>query len=374
MKRLHQYFSGLALLCCMGLPGAHAGEPLSIDGVRAQYPHARISIVDYGEYQRLLRQARAAGLDPVILAEAPVSPLESSGEGGLVADSPTAAVVSSPPGDSLCDSTHHADSLRCPPQDSLSDTAGVGSHMPEEEQAGPVKPQTADERALNNIGIFLTDINSHKKKKKSESETEWAELVLVAIGTVVVVGFLVLGAKVFYDMVVNKESFPVWRDFSLTYSHSSRSMGGGDYPDYAENSSLLSGRFALGWQRDVSAVGVGAEIGYMDVSVIGSKRSEDLFSMNGYYLLFGPALRFGKLNPMALKLSFYNGTANRSSVGLISQARADLQHRIRGPFYLGVHFGAFYADIDYSDGYVLKDWDVNNDFTLLYGVHLGYAF
>ncbi len=363
MKDMPQYL--MLMLFCLGpsVPGqARSIQSMTMSQVKNSYSNVRVVQVSTQDYEALYHQAKSNHFEPIMLARA---------------DAPVARQLPAHIPSVNCDSLFKIDTLKLLPKgcfvgDSTKETKGSPSVLNEKALVSPeeVEQDVVSEGYVNTFGQFITDMG----KGGGGNDEEWAIVIMVVIGTVAVAGFILLGGKILYDMIVNKKKFPIWRDFSLIYTYSSHRVSGPAGPNHTEDVHFLSTRFALGWQRPVTGVGVGVEAGYLDINVKQSSDARDVFDINGYYILFGPVLRFGQLNPVALKLSFYNGTANRSSIGLISKSRADLQCRISGPFYLGGHFGALYTDIDYSDGFLLKNWTLNNDFTLIYGFHFGYAF
>jgi hypothetical protein len=190
-----------------------------------------------------------------------------------------------------------------------------------------------------------------------------------------VVGVFVLGGgKVIYDLIVNREDAPVFKELGARFSYSGLSMYGNDGTALYRDAYLYSLRFAIGVERNIMSLGLAAEGGSINLNVRGFSGSRNSLDFQGAYLVGGPMVRFGNYHPLAFTLEFLNGTSNHRSIGWISKSRMTLAGKTRQNLLVGAHLGAVFYDLRFTDGLVFRRGDLNRDLSMMLGLDLGYAF
>lgn len=203
---------------------------------------------------------------------------------------------------------------------------------------------------------------------------EWAVVLYVVIGVIVVGAFLLWGIKALYDLAVNKDDSPVFKEAALQFSYSGRTLHDPDGAELFRDAWLMGGRFAFGVEKPVVSFGLALEGGAIDLSVRALESNREIVDVRGGYLVGGPLIRFGRYRPLAFTLEFLNGTSTHSSIGWISKSRMTLAAKARGGLTYGAHLGAVFYDLRYSDGLVYRRGDFNRDLSVLFGVDAGWSF
>lgn len=203
---------------------------------------------------------------------------------------------------------------------------------------------------------------------------EWAVVIYVVVGVVVVGAFVLWGAKALYDLAVNRDDSPVFKEAALQFSYTGRTLRYGDGATLFRDAWLMGGRFAFGVEKPVVSFGLALEGGAIDLSVRAPDTDREIVDVQGGYLVGGPLVRFGRYRPLAFTLEFLNGTSSHASIGWISKSRMTLASRTRAGLTYGAHLGAVFYDLRFSDGLVYRRGDFNRDLSVLFGLDAGWSF
>ena len=203
---------------------------------------------------------------------------------------------------------------------------------------------------------------------------EWAVVIYVVVGVIVVGAFVLWGVKALYDLAVNKDDSPVFKEAALQFSYAGRTLRDADGSEMFRDAWLMGGRFAFGVEKPVVSFGLALEGGSIDLSVRALDTDREIVDVRGGYLVGGPLIRFGSYRPLAFTMEFLNGTSDHSSIGWISKSRMTLAAKTRGGLTYGAHLGAVFYDLRFSDGLVYRRGDFNRDLSVLFGVDAGWSF
>ncbi len=228
----------------------------------------------------------------------------------------------------------------------------------------------AGQRTVGYVGNFMLDIQNGHWNMDSKG---WAALIFIGVGVVVAGAFIGYGFATLYDMAVNKEHYPVFREIGLRYSYSGENWEDGG-PRLYRNAQLLGARYAMGLDRNGLGLGFAVEGGYIDLALRGLDNPAEAFNFEGGYLVGGPLVRFGSNRPLSLNLEFLNGASNHPSIGWISKARVALEGDVGHGWLLGAHVGAVFYDLHFQDGLIQRNGDFNRDLSLVMGLDSGWEF
>lgn len=203
---------------------------------------------------------------------------------------------------------------------------------------------------------------------------DWAAVIYVVVGVIVVGAFILFGFKALYDLVVNKDDAPVFKEVGLRFSYSGLTMYDDRGSSLYRDAYLVGMRFAIGVERDMLTLGLAMEGGSINLTVHGINPPSETLDYRGGYLVGGPMVRFGNYNPLALSLEFLNGTSDHRDIGWISKARMGLQAKTGAGLLTGAHLGAVFYDLRFSDGLVFRRGDFNSDLSMVFGVDVGWSF
>jgi hypothetical protein len=203
---------------------------------------------------------------------------------------------------------------------------------------------------------------------------DWAAVIYVVVGVVVVGAFIVYGVQAVYDLAVNKDRVPVFKELGLRFSYSGKAYRDDAGPPLYRDAYLAGLRFAVGLDRGVLGLGLAAEGGYIDLALRGVDDPSHAFDFRGGYLVAGPMIRFGHNNPLSFNLEFLNGTSDHRSIGWITKSRMAIEGRIGPGFLLGAHLGAVFYDLHFLDGLAVRSGDFNRDLSIISGLDAGWEF
>lgn len=398
-------------------PSSPYSPPRSLSGIgptegelRAALPGRALRRVDIAEFQRMVAFHGAEGRllsGPALsaaLAQGPASqtaPSQSASAPSSPSQPASASSASAQSGSPVC---RHADSLRqraC--LDSLSraraqvqsrgeespralreierenarDTVYVGPDG-EEVERPRLRSDEADAaeevQEARNRGYFTQFFFDMSRGDWDWDGGDWAAVIYVVVGVIVVGAFILFGVKALYDLVVNKDDAPVFKEVGLRFSYSGLTMYDNKGSSLYRDAYLVGLRFAIGVERDVLALGLAVEGGSINLTVHGVNPPSETLDYRGGYLVGGPMVRFGNYHPLALSLEFLNGTSDHRDIGWISKTRMALQAKTGAGLLTGAHLGAVFYDLRYSDGLVFRRGDLNSDLSLVFGVDVGWSF
>ena len=229
----------------------------------------------------------------------------------------------------------------------------------------------AAERTRGYIGNFFLDIQDGNWDWDGD---DWAAVIYVAVGFVVVGGFVLFGGQTLYELITNQNEDPVFHEVGLRYSYSGKTLSGGGPPLY-RNANLLGFRYGVGLDRSGMGMGLAVEGGYIDLSLRGIDDPSRAFDFQGGYAVAGPLLRFGNNRPGSLTLEFLNGASDHPSIGWISKSRLTVQGRVANSgLLIGTHIGAVFYDLKFFDGLAQRQGNFNRDLSLVLGIDTGWEF
>lgn len=258
------------------------------------------------------------------------------------------------------------------------DKAGLAaSEDPEATDAAEAEAadEVQQERNRGYIGQFFFDLSRGGGGGGGDWDgSDWAVVLYVVIGVVVVGAFLVGGGAALYDLIVNKEKAPIFKEVGARFSYSGVTLYGNDGAPLYRDAYLAGLRLAIGVQRTYASLGLAVEGGSVNLSVSGFPGQSEAIGIRGGYLVGGPMVRFGNYHPLALTLEFLNGTSDHDRIGWISKTRMMLAAKAPGGLLVGAHLGAVYYDLNFTDGLVFRDGDLNRDLSVLVGLDAGWAF
>jgi hypothetical protein len=227
-------------------------------------------------------------------------------------------------------------------------------------------------RSRGYIAEFFYDLG-HGGGKEWDGR-DWAAVIYVVVGVVVVGAFVVYGVQALYDLIVNKDRSPVFREFGLRFSYSGTSFRDRSGPALYRDAYLMGLRFAAGLDRGFLGLGLAAEGGYIDLALRGVDDPSQAFDFRGGYVVAGPMIRFGRNDPVSFNLEFLNGTSDHASIGWISKSRMACEYKFPTGLLLGANLGAVFYDLHFLDGLGLRSGSFNRDLSLITGLDVGWAF
>lgn len=249
---------------------------------------------------------------------------------------------------------------------------GEEVERPPTRDAASTEDEVQAARTQGYIGQLFVDMGNGGDWNWGDGD--WAVIIYVVVGVIVVGAFVLGGGKALYDLVVNREEAPVFKEVGARFSYSGLSMYGNDGTPLFRDARLYGLRFALGVERSIMSLGLAAEGGSVNLSVRGLAGARKSLDFQGAYLVGGPLVRFGNYHPLAFTLEFLNGTSNHRSIGWISKSRMTLAGKTRQNLLVGAHLGAVFYDLRFTDGLVFRRGDLNRDLSMMVGLDLGYAF
>lgn len=260
-------------------------------------------------------------------------------------------------------------------EDNTDDTVAVGEDEFTRPGSRSEEADAAEEvQQARNHGYFNQFFFDLSRGDWDWDGDDWAVVIYVVVGIVVVGAFVLFGGKALYDLIVNKDQAPVFKEVGLRFSYSGLTMYDEHGSALYRDAYLVGLRFAIGVERGVLALGLAAEGGSINLTVRGVNPPSEAVDYRGGYLVGGPMIRFGNYNPLALSMEFLNGTSDHENIGWISKARMVLQAKTGPGLLTGVHLGAVFYDLKFSDGLVFRRGDFNSDLSLMVGVDMGWAF
>lgn len=230
------------------------------------------------------------------------------------------------------------------------------------------------ERTRGYIGQLFVDMGNSGGGDWDWGGGDWAVVIYVVVGVIVVGAFVLGGGKALYDLVVNREEAPIFKELGARFSYSGLSMYGNDGTALYRDAYLYGLRFAIGVERPIMSLGLAAEGGSINLSIRGFPGERNSLDVRGAYFVGGPMVRFGNYHPLAFTLEFLNGTSDHRSIGWISKSRMTLAGKTRQNLLVGAHLGAVFYDLRFTDGLVFRSGDLNRDLSMMLGLDLGYAF
>jgi hypothetical protein len=373
---------------------------LTVTELKSRYPKARFKQVSPREY-RSLKHRFLNGTAPVFLASQTALPQEKLSAsaakseslkkskidtiqtGSLINDTVSQDTAS----DSLASDTAYGDSLLDSlaldsanrdtiSRDTLSDSIAIQSserdsiyHALEDSAMQGEPPPPPPDKSTIYMAEFVSDI-----AETGDDLDELAIIIYVAVGIIVVGAFIVTGAKVIYELIFEKKSFPIWRELGVSGIISGNTINDEESSSNLQGTDLASVHFSLGLQKKRLGIGISVEGGYASLRVRKNLKPDELFDANGFFFLFGPVMQFGNKEPFYLHLEFLNGTSSQTSIKWISKATVSARTKVSQNVFLGLQVGALYVRLSQLDGLLIKSWEINDEFSLLLGLEGGYGF
>lgn len=224
------------------------------------------------------------------------------------------------------------------------------------------------ERSANYAVGLATDLS-----RTGWASDDLAKAVFVVAAIAAVGGTLFYLPYLAYQMIANRENYPILHEVGLSYTYSSMNWDGGGSPLYRDTH-MPGLRYTVLIAHPGVGLGLTIEGGYLAPSFDRSLNVADNVDLGGAYGLLGPILRFAPNSPVGFSLEFLNGTSSAEAVGWVSKARANAQGRLGEHALIGLNLGSLFYDLHFFDGTVWRRGAFNRDLALTLGFEFGYRF
>ncbi len=225
---------------------------------------------------------------------------------------------------------------------------------------------------------------SHSKKEDATSmlratveivsdadDARLAVILFIVVGVLIVGVILITAAKILYDVIVSGDEVKTWHEFSSSYFYSSRTFFNSQ-DTYAESSNFFAAKYAIGLQGVWADIGVASELGFVSTHLMDKGAPIGAPSYSGLYGLFGPVVKFGVNNPVSFDLEMLGGMSSVDFLDYIAVARGIFKFRTDAGYFMALQFGALYMSLDAYDGLFRDGSTVNDGFSIIGGVSVGY--
>lgn len=225
-------------------------------------------------------------------------------------------------------------------------------------RAGAASPAGVDDSDDSCVALFdlFSDVDLGDTR-------ELAVVVFVVVGVVVVAALVVYGGVYLVNMATGSGDYDYWYEVQ---SRAGWLAGSGD------SGGLYGARLAVGFEDGGVQVGLGAEVGHLNVKAELESDAPPV-ELEGVYWLVGPVLRWpfgGGASTSDAFAELLGGSTEDDESRFLSVARAGVNLGLGERISLGVSIGSLYTDLKASEGPARE----GDNFALLLGAGLGVGF